>query len=85
MLKECSLCLRKMSKQNATATIEGVRKRDQQRKGWIDEAEEYINIMGTKNRQAMVKDRREWRKIVLEAKVQNGGWCWIRRRKRGKG
>jgi hypothetical protein len=62
-----------MPKQNATATIEGIRKRDQQHKGWRDETEEYLNIMGTKNRQAMVTDRREWRKIVLEAKVQNGG------------
>jgi hypothetical protein len=39
MLKECSLFLRKMPKQNARATIEIVRKRDQQRKGWRDEAE----------------------------------------------
>jgi len=61
-----------MPKQNITATIEGVRKRDQGRKEWRDEAEECSNIMGTKNRQAMVADRREWRKTVLETKVQNG-------------
>jgi hypothetical protein len=59
MLKECSLFSRKMPKLNATATIEGVIKEDEQRKGWRDEAEEYINIMGTNNRQAMVTDRRE--------------------------
>jgi ABC-type sulfate transport system substrate-binding protein len=59
-----------MPKQNAIATIEGVIKGYQQRKGSRDEAEEYINIMGTNNRQAMVTDRREYRKIVLEAKVQ---------------
>jgi len=62
-----------MPKQKATATIEGVRKRDQQRKGWRDEAEEYLNIMGKKNRQEVVTDRRKWRKTVLEAKVQIGG------------
>ena len=45
MLKEGSLFSRKMPKQNATATIEGVRKIDQQRKGWRNEAEEYINIL----------------------------------------
>jgi hypothetical protein len=28
--------------------------------------------MGIKKRHAMVTDRREWRKIVLEAKVDNG-------------
>lgn len=73
MLKECSLFLRKMSQQNTTATVEGVRKRDQQRKGWRDEAEEYLNIMGTKNRQEVATDRREWRKNVLEAEAQIGG------------
>jgi hypothetical protein len=62
----------KNAKKNATAAIEGVRKRDQKRKGWRDEVEEYLNIMGTENRQAVVTDRREWKKIVLEDKVQNG-------------
>ena len=28
--------------------------------------------MGVKIRQAMAKDRREWRKIILEAMVYNG-------------
>jgi len=64
---------KKKSQQNTTATIEGVWKRDLQRKGWRDEAEEYLNVMGTKNRQEVFTDRREWRKIVLEAKVQIGG------------
>jgi len=33
------------------------------------EAEEELNIMGVKNKQAMVGDYWEWRKTVLEAKV----------------
>jgi hypothetical protein len=28
-----------------------------------------VFIMGIKNRQAVIRDRLEWRKIVLEAKV----------------
>jgi hypothetical protein len=38
--------------------------------------------MGTGKRQAILTDRREWRKIVLESKVQNRGYCLMRRRKR---
>jgi hypothetical protein len=33
-----------------TAKIYGVRKKDQHRKGWVDDAEDYLNIMGKKNR-----------------------------------
>jgi hypothetical protein len=38
--------------------------------------------MGIKNRQAMVRHRREQRKIVLEAKVHNGLQCLGRKRRR---
>jgi hypothetical protein len=41
------------------------------RKIWIDEVEEDLKIMGTINWHAVAKDRQEWRKIVLEAKVYN--------------
>jgi hypothetical protein len=33
---------------------------------------EDLNITGLKNKQAMANDRQEWRKAVLETKVQNG-------------
>jgi hypothetical protein len=46
------------------------------------EAEEDWNIIGIKNRQAMVRDRRKWRKIVLEAKVHGGLQGFRRRRTR---
>lgn len=35
--------------------------------------------MGIKNRQAMARDYQEWRKIIWEAKVQNGLQCTRRR------
>jgi hypothetical protein len=57
----------RMPKQIATATMEGTRKRGKPRKIWRDEVEKKYN--GKKNRQATARDRREWRKIVLEAKV----------------
>jgi hypothetical protein len=61
-----------MPKQTATATLEGKRKKGRPCKTWRDGFEENLNIMGIKNMQAMVRDRRECRKILLEAKVHNG-------------
>jgi len=62
----------RMPKQIAAATIEGTRKRGRPRKRWKDEVEEDLNIMGIKNGRAAARDRRKWRKIVLQAKVHNG-------------
>jgi hypothetical protein len=53
-----------MPKQIATVAMEGIRKRGRPCKRWRDED---LNNMGIKNRQAVVRDCREWRKIVLEA------------------
>jgi hypothetical protein len=61
-----------MEKQIATDIIEGTRKRGRPSKRWWNEEEEDFNIMGIKKMQTIVRDRREWRKVVLEAKVQNG-------------
>jgi len=61
-----------MPKQIATDTVEGRRKRGRPRKRRKDESEEGLNVIGIRNMQAMARDRREWRKMVLEAKAQNG-------------
>jgi hypothetical protein len=53
-------------------SVEGTRKRGRPRKRWKDEAEEGLNIMGIKNGCAVARDRRKWRKIVLQAKIHNG-------------
>jgi hypothetical protein len=62
----------RLPKQIATAIIEGTRKRGRPRKRWKDEVEEDLNIMGIKNGRAAARDRRKWRKTVLEAKVHKG-------------
>jgi ribosomal protein L21E len=60
-----------MTKQIATATIEGTRKRGRPHKRWKGEVEEDLNIMGIKNGRVVARGRK-WRKIVLQAKVHNG-------------
>jgi hypothetical protein len=55
-----------------TTKMEGTRKRGRPRKRRIDEVEEDLKIMGMINWHAVAKDCQEWRKIVLEAKVDNG-------------
>jgi hypothetical protein len=62
----------RMTKQISAATIEGTRKRGRPRKRWKDEVEEDLNIMGIKNGRAAARDRRKWRKTVLQAKDHKG-------------
>jgi hypothetical protein len=62
----------RMPKQIAAATIEGTRKRGRSRKRWKDEVQEDLNIIGIKEGRAAARDRRKWRKIVLQAEVHNG-------------
>ena len=50
----------------------GTRKRGRPRKRRTDEAEERLNTVGIRNWQAVARDHLEWRKILLEGKVQNG-------------
>jgi hypothetical protein len=52
--------------------MEGTGKRGRPRKRWIDEVEGDLKFMGIRNLHAVAKDRQEWRKTVLEAKVHNG-------------
>jgi hypothetical protein len=61
--KECQI---------TAATIEGTRKRGRPHKRWKEEVEEDLNIMGIKNGHVVARDRRKWRKTVLQAKIHNG-------------
>jgi hypothetical protein len=76
---------KRLPKQIAVATIEGTKKRGRPHKRWKDEVEEYLNIMGIKNGRAAARDRRKWRKMVLQAKVHNGLKSLRRRRRRRYG
>jgi hypothetical protein len=61
----------RMPKKIMTTKMEGTRKRGRPCKRWIDEVEEDLKIMGIRNWHAVAKDRQQWRKTVLEAKVHN--------------
>ena len=65
----------RMPKQTASGAVEGVRIRGRPCRRWKGELEEdlsVVEIKKIKSRQAMARDRREWGKTVLEAKVHNG-------------
>jgi hypothetical protein len=55
-----------MPKQIVTATMEVTKKIGRLGKRWRGEVKEDLNIMGIKNRQAMVRDHREWRKNLVK-------------------
>lgn len=65
----------RMTKQITSGAVEGVRKRGRPCRRWKGELEEdlsVVEIKKRKDRKAMARDRREWGKTVLEAKVHNG-------------
>jgi hypothetical protein len=47
--------------------MEGIRTRGGPHKIWKNEIEKDLNVMEMKHREAVIRNRREWRKIVLEA------------------
>jgi len=55
-----------------TFTTEGTKKTGRPRKRRRDEGvEEDVNVVGLSKRQAMARDHREWKKIVLETKIHH--------------
>jgi hypothetical protein len=70
MLKEFKT--KEYQKEIATATMEERREREIASKRRKDEVDGGLNIMGIESRQAVTRDRSEWRKTVLEAKAYNG-------------
>jgi hypothetical protein len=60
------------------------KERGRQRKRWKDEVEEDLNIMGIKNGSAAARDRRKWRKTLLQAKVHKGMQRLRKRRRRSR-
>jgi hypothetical protein len=61
-----------VSNQIVPTRVKGTRKRGIPRIRWTVEVEEDLKIIGIIICYTMARDRKEWRRIVLEAKIQIG-------------
>ena len=61
-----------MTKKIFTEELEGRRRRGRPRKGWREEVERDLQVLGVRRWREMVKDRENWRGIVRRAKPHSG-------------
>ena len=61
-----------MPKKIFTQELEGTRRRGRPRKGWGEEVERYLQVLGVRRWREVVIDREKWRGIVRQAKAHSG-------------
>ena len=63
-----------MSEKIFTQELEGTRRRGRPRKGWIEEVERDLQVLGVRRWRELVADRkkRKWKDIVRQAKAHSG-------------
>ena len=54
----------RMPKKIFTQELEGTRRRGRHRKGWKEEAERDLQVLGVRRWRALVADRKKWKDIV---------------------
>jgi hypothetical protein len=62
----------RMPKKNFTQELEGMRRRGRSRKGWREEAERDLQVLGLRRWRELVIDREKWKGIVRQAKAHSG-------------
>jgi len=62
----------RMPKKIFTQELEGKRRRGRPRKGWSNEEEGDLQVLGVRRWREMVIDREKWRGIVRQAKAHRG-------------
>jgi len=62
----------RMPKKIFTQELEGRRRRGRPRKGWREEAERDLQVLGVGRWRELVTDREKWRGIVRQAKAHSG-------------
>jgi len=62
----------RMPKKIFTQELEGPRRRGRPRKGWREEVERVLQVLGVRRWRELVIDRDKWRGIVRQAKAHNG-------------
>ena len=61
-----------MPKKIFTPELEGTRRRGRPRKGWKEEGERDLQVLGVKRCRELVADRGKWKDIVRQAKTHSG-------------
>ena len=61
-----------MSKKVFTQELEGTRRRGRPRKGWKEEAERRLQVLGVRRWRELVADRKKWKDIFRQAKSHSG-------------
>jgi hypothetical protein len=62
----------RMPKKIFTQELEGTRRRGRPRKGWTEEVERNLQVLGMRRGRELVIDRDKWRGIFRQAKAHNG-------------
>jgi hypothetical protein len=62
----------RMHKKIFTQELEGARQRGRPRKGWREEVERALQVLGVRRWRELVIDRKKWRGIVRQAKAYSG-------------
>ena len=61
-----------MPRKSFNQELEGTRRRGRPRKGWRDEVERDLQVLGVRRWRELVIDRDKWRGIVRQAKAHSG-------------
>ena len=61
-----------MPKKIFNQELEGTRKRGRPRKGWKEEVERDLQVLGVRRWRELVTDRKKWKNIVRQAKAHSG-------------
>ena len=62
----------RMPKKIFTQEVEGTRRRGRPRKGWKEEVERDLQVLGVRRWRELVADRKKWKDIVRQAKAHSG-------------
>jgi len=62
----------RMTKKIFAQVLEGTRRRGRPRKGWKEEVERDLQVLGVRRWRQLVTDRKKWKDVVRQAKAHSG-------------
>jgi hypothetical protein len=62
----------RMPRKIFTQELEGTRRKGRPRKGWKEEVERDLQVLGVRRWRELVTDRKKWKDIVGQAKAHGG-------------